>query len=67
LRTRPSRAVVGAELHEQVNLARLHDELRQRGAVIREAPFQVSWQPHMHQMNVEDPDGNLLLFWGDLP
>ena len=60
-------AVVAAELFEHVNLAQLHAELSQRGAKVRRAPFQVPWQPKVHQLEVEDLDGNLLLFWGDLP
>jgi catechol 2,3-dioxygenase-like lactoylglutathione lyase family enzyme len=63
--TRPS--VVAAELHAHVKLDHLHDELSRRGAIIRRAPFQVPWQANVHQLEVEDPDGNLLLFWGDLP
>ena len=60
-------AVVAAELHAHVNLSSLHSELAQRGARIRKTPFQVPWQTHVHQLEVEDLDGNLLIFWGDLP
>ena len=58
--------VLALELHEHVNLNELYEELKQRGAIVRTAPFQVTWQPKMHQMEVADLDGNLLLFFGDL-
>jgi catechol 2,3-dioxygenase-like lactoylglutathione lyase family enzyme len=60
-------AVISATLHDHIKLDALHDQLARAGAIIRKPPFQVSWQAHVHQMEVEDPDGNLLLFWGDLP
>ncbi|HKP58638.1 MAG TPA: VOC family protein [Polyangiales bacterium] len=56
-------AVLALELHEHVKLDDLHRELEQRGAKIRAAPAPVYWQENTRQMEVEDLDGNLLLFW----
>lgn len=50
-----------------LNLTALHSELAQRSARIRKAPFQVPWQAHVHQLELEDLDGNVLIVWGDLP
>jgi hypothetical protein len=47
------------------NLIELHRELVGRGANIVTAPFEVVWQKNTCQFDVEDLDGNLLVFWGD--
>ena len=60
-------SVLALELHTHLSLQRLHDELVARGALVRKAPFAVEWQADVYQMEVEDLDGNVLLFWGDLP
>jgi hypothetical protein len=26
----------------------------------------VHWDPYAYEMNVEDPDGNVLMFWGNV-
>ena len=59
--------VLSMTLHAADELGALHDELAGRGARIVKPPFPVSWQPGVFQFDVEDPDGNLLLFWGDDP
>jgi len=41
---------------------RLHDELRSKGAVIRHPPTNYSWA---YEMQVADPDGNVLRFGSD--
>jgi hypothetical protein len=49
------------------NLTELHRELFGRKANIVKAPFEVVWQPNTLQFDVEDLDGNLLVFWGAKP
>jgi predicted enzyme related to lactoylglutathione lyase len=49
------------------NLGELHRELAGRGANIVAPLFEVSWQKNSCQFDVEDLDGNLLVFWGDKP
>jgi hypothetical protein len=46
------------------NLSELHRELVGRGANIVTPPFEVVWQKNTLQFDVEDLDGNLLVFWG---
>lgn len=46
------------------DLEELHRELAGRGARIVKPPFEVVWQPGTYQLDVEDLDGNLLVFWG---
>jgi hypothetical protein len=48
-------------------LGDLHRELVGRGARIVKSPFLVVWQENTYQLEVEDLDGNLLIFWGDNP
>jgi hypothetical protein len=62
--SRPA-AVLALELHAHLSLKELHHELERNGAIVRAAPFEVSWQKGTYQLEVEDPDGNLLLLWGD--
>lgn len=45
-------------------LERLHQELVRSGARVTRAPFKVVWDAHVHQMDVGDLDGNVLMFWG---
>lgn len=49
------------------NLMELHREFVGRGANIVNPPFEVTWQKDTCQFDVEDRDGNLLVFWGDKP
>ena len=49
------------------NLIEMHRELVGRGANIVTPPFEVVWQKNTLQFDVEDLDGNLLVFWGDKP
>ena len=49
------------------NLLELHRELVGRGANIVTPLFEVIWQKNQYQFDVEDLDGNLLVFWGDNP
>lgn len=46
------------------NLSGLHRELAGRGANIVTPPFEVVWQKNTFQFDVQDLDGNLLVFWG---
>ncbi len=43
----------------------LHQDLEKRGAKITAPPFDVDWQEGIRQFDVEDIDGNILVFWGD--
>ena len=47
------------------DLAALHKDLQKRGARITAPPFAVEWQEGICQFDVEDLDGNVLVFWGD--
>jgi catechol 2,3-dioxygenase-like lactoylglutathione lyase family enzyme len=47
------------------NVDKLHDELRQRRAIIRQPPTNMPW--HMREMQVSDPDGNVIRFGTGLP
>ena len=42
----------------------LHREFVAAGANVTKAPFKIHWDPNVSEMNIEDPDGNVLLFWG---
>ena len=44
----------------------LHGEFVAAGAHVAKAPFKVHWDPHVYEMNIEDPDGNVLMFWGHI-
>ena len=62
------RAAVPSVLSMSVgDLGALHKELQDRGAKITAAPFAVQWQEGINQFDVEDLDGNVLVFWGDEP
>ena len=47
------------------NVDKLHDELRQRRAIIRQPPTNMPWG--MREMQVSDPDGNVIRFGTGLP
>jgi hypothetical protein len=38
-----------------------------RGAKVKSPPFAVIWQADTYQLDVEDLDGNVLVFWGAKP
>jgi catechol 2,3-dioxygenase-like lactoylglutathione lyase family enzyme len=59
--------VISAELYDHIQLDQLHADFVLRGASVCRAPFPVGWQPRVHQLEIADLDGNILLFWGDLP
>lgn len=62
---RPS--VLGMSLHKPETLGALHREFAERGAKITTPPFAVIWQEGVYQFDVEDLDGNVLMFCGDKP
>jgi hypothetical protein len=45
----------------------LHREFVSAGAKVTKAPFKVHWDPNVFEMDVEDLDGNVLMFWGYMP
>lgn len=57
-------SVLSMSLHRPGNLRALHREFLDRAARIVSAPFEVDWQEGTYQLEVEDPDGNILIFWG---
>ena len=58
-------SVLCLSLHEPGNLEALQRELEDRGARIVASCFEVTWQEGTLQLEVEDLDGNVLLFWGE--
>ncbi len=60
------RSVIAMELHAYDQLGALHDELQAAGARVTAAPFEVHWAEKTMQMDVEDLDGNVLIFWGNV-
>jgi predicted lactoylglutathione lyase len=55
------------DVPERATLDTLHREFVAAGAHVTRAPFKVHWDPNVYEMNVEDPDGNVLMFWGHVP
>ncbi len=55
--------VTALSFYKEGQLPRFHKELTERGARITRAPVPVPWQAGVHQMEVEDLDGNVFLFW----
>ena len=51
-------------MHMEDRLVALHRTLSDRGAKTRGQPVAVSWEKDTMQFEVEDLDGNLLVFWG---
>ena len=47
------------------DLDALHRDIEKRGAKIVTPPFAVDWQAGICQFDVQDLDGNVLVFWGD--
>ena len=60
-------SVVGMVLHQPEQLGRLYREMKDRGAKISAEPFKVVWQEGVYQFDVQDLDGNTLMFCGDKP
>jgi catechol 2,3-dioxygenase-like lactoylglutathione lyase family enzyme len=56
-----------ADAPDRPALDALHRELVGLGARVTRAPFKVHWDPHVYEINVEDLDGNVLMFWGHMP
>ena len=55
------------DLPDRPALDTLHSEFLRAGAKVTKAPFKVHWDPHVYEMDVEDLDGNVLMFWGHMP
>lgn len=60
-------SVLSMTLHRPEELGALHGEFKRRGATITASPFEVVWEKGLYQLDVEDLDGNVLVFWGDGP
>jgi uncharacterized glyoxalase superfamily protein PhnB len=48
-------------------LGELYREFTERGAKIITPPFAVIWQANTYQFDVQDLDGNIIVFWGENP
>lgn len=59
--------VLTMTLHRADQLDTLYNEFLSRGATIATPPFEVVWEHNLFQFDVEDPDGNKLIFWGNQP
>jgi catechol 2,3-dioxygenase-like lactoylglutathione lyase family enzyme len=60
-------SVITLSVDPPETLGALHREFVGRGAKIVAAPFAVIWQDDTYQFDVEDLDGNILVFWGGKP
>jgi predicted lactoylglutathione lyase len=60
-------SVLSMSMHQPEKLGELHRELERRGAKIVAPPFAVIWQKGTYELDVEDLDGNVLIFWGNAP
>ncbi len=60
-------SVLSMTLHASDKLGALYRELKDRGANISAPPFEVVWENDLYQLDVEDLDGNVLVFWGEKP
>jgi hypothetical protein len=60
-------SVLSLTLHRPETLGDLHRELVGRGAKVVTPPFPVIWQADTYQLDVQDLDGNVLVFWGANP
>jgi len=60
-------SVLSMTLQQPEALGALYRELKDRGAKILSPPFEVIWEKNLYQFDVEDPDGNVLVFWGEKP
>jgi hypothetical protein len=60
-------SVVSMSLHDDKELGALHRELEGRGARVVTPHFEVIWQKGIYEFDVEDLDGNVLIFWGGKP
>ena len=52
---------------ESPGLDALHRELVAAGGRVIRAPLKVHWDERVYEMYVEDLDGNVLMFWGNMP
>ena len=60
-------SVLSVSVDKPETFGELHREFEEREARIVSAPFEVVWQKNIVQMDVEDLDGNILMFWADKP
>jgi len=60
-------SVLTFSLREPEKLGALYRDLKDRGAKIIAAPYEVQWQKGTYELDVEDLDGNVLVFWGNKP
>ena len=59
--------VLSMTLHQAEQLGSLYHEFKSLGVKITVTPFEVVWEKGLYQFDVEDLDGNILIFWGDEP
>jgi hypothetical protein len=60
-------SVLFVSMQHPEKLGELHREFERRGAKIVTPPFAVIWQENTYELDVEDLDGNVLIFCGNPP
>ena len=60
-------SVVAMTLHAPEKLGALYEEYTSKGARTSGVPAEAPWEPGLYQFDVRDPDGNVLVFWGERP
>ena len=58
-------SIVAAEMHDYSGLGKLYETFRAAGARFHREPFKVDWADETFQLEVEDLDGNILIYWGN--
>ena len=59
-------SVICVELHDYDTLDLLHEKMCASNAKVTTAPFKVDWAEDTMQMEIEDLDGNIIVFWGNI-
>ncbi len=54
-------------LHDPQKIGALYRKLKDCGAKISAPPFEVAWEKDLYPLDVDDVDGNVLVFWSEKP
>jgi hypothetical protein len=54
-------------LHQPQSLGALYNEFNDRDVKLGGAPAEAPWEKGLFQFEVQNPDGNFLVFWGEEP
>lgn len=60
-------SILSMTLHLPDKLGAFYREFERNGAKIVTPPFEVMWEKNLFQLDVQDLDGNVLIFWGGNP